>query len=249
MALVAATTGREVLAILQVAHGARRPPDQEAYVGMMRRIAAMLNASNVIEGYARNGAVERSGARRALAGLATPLAADAVALDVRARPSYVRPALEVGMGVGLLLAAVAWRRHGAAAWRDRAPATTLPDETVPPRRIPPALLLNLGPSAEAGDLEGAPPLGTRRDVSERLAAIIGALTAGAHGHAVARGPDWVLTLDPGREDPVWTIAVDARGDGSVSALERLARDTGWQIYVPKLGVFVDPRQLARISLS
>lgn len=220
-------------------------------MGMMRRIAAMLSSSKVIERHAWNGLFERVGARRALAGLATPLTADAVALDVRAKPSYVRPALEVSMGLGLLLAAAAWRRRVGAARRDRAGATAgAPDEAaVPPRRIPPAMLLNLGPSAEAGDLEGAPPLGTRHDVSERLAAIIGPLTPDAHGHVVARGTDWVLRLDLGREDPVWTIAVDARGDGSSSALERLARDTGWQIYVPKLGVFVDPRQLAGISAS
>jgi hypothetical protein len=62
-----------------------------------------------------------------------------------------------------------------------------------------------------------------------------------------RGPDWSLVLDLGRDEPVWTITVEARGDGSTTALERLARETGWRIYIPKLGTFVDARALADVT--
>jgi hypothetical protein len=250
VALVVATTDPQVLAIASATIGSSQQPDQEAYVGMMRRIVTMLNASKQVEGYARSGFVERFGTRRALAGLTAPLEPDFVALDLHAKPSFVRPVLELGMGLGLLLVAVAWRRRTAPAVHDEAlaSAASAPGDLVAtPRRIPSAMLLNLGPSAGAGDLEAAPPLGNREEVRERLAALLGAADTTQDGRAMVRGEDWSLALDLGREEPVWTITVEARGDGSTGALEQLARETGWRIYIPKLGTFVDPRALTDLT--
>lgn len=250
VALVVATTDPRALAIAQATIGGGQQPDQEAYVGMMRRIVTTLNASKQVEGYARSGVAERLGARRALAGLTAPLAPDFIALDLRGKPSYIRPAMEMGMGFLLLIAAIVWRRRGAAAVEDDgATITAAPDDgaPAPARRMPPAMLLNLGPSAGVGDLEAAPPLGSREAVSQRIAAVLGAGAAFENGRTAVRGPDWLLLLDLGRDEPVWTITVEARGDGSTPALERLARETGWRIYIPKLGVFVDPRALADVT--
>ena len=247
--LVVATTDPQVLAIAGATIGNNQQPDQEAYVGMMRRVVGMLNASKEVEGYARSGVLERLQTRRALAGLTSPLAADVVTLDLRARPSLVRPSIEIGIGVTLLLVAVAWRRKGAAHVVDR-PVDAAPAEPVngvPSRRIPSAMLLNLGPAADAADLETAPPLGSRSEVRDRIVQVLGPSGAVHDGRATVTGPDWSLALDLGREEPVWTVTVEARGEGSTSALERLARETGWRIFIPRLGTFVNPQALSEVS--
>jgi hypothetical protein len=108
-------------------------------------------------------------------------------------------------------------------------------------------LLNLGPSASLRELESAPPLGPRDTVGGRIGGILGATEAAGDGRAAASGPGWSLAFDLGQEDQVWTITVEALGsDGSIDALERLARETGWRIFVPKLGTFVDPSALKQV---
>jgi hypothetical protein len=253
VALVVATADPQVLAIASATIGSNQQPDQEAYVGMMQRIVTMLNASKEVEGYARSGFVERLQTRRALAGLTVPLAPDFVAMDLRAKPSVVRPSIEAGIGLALLLVAILWRRRrtATAPIEVQAPVDEPEGSTAapPPRRIPSAMLLNLGPAAGAAELETAPPLGSRDEVRDRIAAVLGPAAApqAQDGPATVHGPDWSLALDFGREDPVWTITAEARGDGSTLALERLARETGWRIYIPKLGTFVDPRALNEVT--
>jgi hypothetical protein len=249
--LIVATSDPQALAIAGATIGNNQQPDQEAYVGMMRRIVGMLNASKEVDGYARSGVVERLQTRRALGGLTAPLAADFVALDLRGKPSLVRPSIEVGIGVALLLVAVGCRaRRAAPAVLEK--QSYLPDQDEPaaalrPRRIPSAMLLNLGPSAGTGELETAPPLGNQHEVRERVAAVLGPPDAAQDGRATLHGSDWSLGLDLGRDDPVWTITVEARGEGSTMALERLARETGWRIFIPKLGTFVDPQALNEVT--
>jgi hypothetical protein len=213
---------------------------------MMRRIARMLNASQEGDGYPQNGVLERLQTRRAIAGVTAPMSPGVVAIDLRAKSSLVRPALEIAIGVALTLAAVVWRRRESSSGvrrRDRIPAA---GDAVP-RRIPPAMLLNLGPLADVADVETAPPLGTRGGVRERVVPVLGSSAVFEDGRATLCGPDWSLALDLGRDDPVWTVTVEARGDGSMQALERLARDTGWRIFIPRLGVFVDPRKLSGVA--
>jgi len=255
VALVVATSDPQVLAIAGTTIGNNQQPDQDAYVGMMRRIVTMLRASTEVEGYARSGFIERLQTRRALAGLTAPLAPDFVVLDLHATPSFVRPGIEAGIGLGLLLVAMTWlraRARGAAVPIEELPAGrdlgSEPPIALPSRRLPSVMLLNLGPSADVSELESAPPLGPRDQVGGRIGGILGTTEPAQDGRATVGGPGWSLAFDLGQEDPVWTITVEARGgDGSIGALQRLARETGWRIFVPKLGNFVDPTALEEVQ--
>jgi hypothetical protein len=255
VALVVTTNDPQVLAIAGTTIGNNQQPDQDTYVGMMRRIVAMLRASTEIDGYARAGIIERLQTRRALAGLTAPLAPDVTVLDLHARPAVVRPGIEAGIGLALLLVLLTWRggrrQVSAVAVDDLPAASNFRDE--PPvallsRRLPSAMLLNLGPSARVSEVESAPPLGPRDNVRGRIVGILGATEAARDGRATVNGAGWSLAFDLGQDDQVWTITVDALGgDGSIDALERLARETGWRIFVPKLGIFVDPSALRKLS--
>ena len=163
----------------------------------------------------------------------------------------MKPTLETGIGLGLLVAGFFWRgrRKPQSILDQTSGAIAVDTEPAPElsRRVPPVMLVNLGPAAVPADLESAPPLGTRREVRDRVTAAVGRVELGANGRAVARGPDWSLALNFGEEDPVWTIAIEARGDGSTGPIERLAHETGWRIFVPRLGRFADPAALSELA--
>jgi hypothetical protein len=213
----------------------------------------MLRASKEVDGYARSGVLQRLQTRRALAGLTAPLAPDFVALDLHAKPSLVIPTITAGIGLTLLLAALALRR--------RRPRAAVVDEPIAgnssgeralasptPRRLPAVMLLNLGPSAAVDDLENAPPLGSHQEVVERIAGILGPLSGAADRRITVERPGWSLGFDLGGDDRVWTIAVETRGsDESIAALETLSRETGWQIFVPRLGTFVEAAGLRTLE--
>ena len=250
--LVVATREPRALAAAEATIGNNQQPDQEAYAEMMRRIVTSLNASKEVEGYVRSGVIEKFQTRRALAGLSAPLAPDFVALDLHANPSVFRPAIEVGIGLAVLAGAFFWRSRRAprvAVEEDPAALDTVADPGVAPQaRIPPVMLVNLGPTSSPAELESAPPLGNREDVLQRITAVLGDTGAAADGRVNLHGPKWSLTLDVGREDPVWTVTINACGDDSPDVLGRLARETGWRIFIPKLGRFVDPAALSEVSL-
>jgi hypothetical protein len=254
VSLVVATNDPQVLAIAGTTIENNQRPDQDVFVGMMRRIVTMLRASKEVEGYARSGVIERLQTRRALAGLTAPLASNFVVLDLHARPSFVRPGVEVGIGLVLGIIAITWRRgrvQVAAVEVEALPVASRlreePPVAPPSRRLPSVMLLNLGPSASVSELESAPPLGPRDRVGGRIGGILGATQATQDGRATVSGPGWSLAFDLGQEDQVWAITVDAfGGDGSIDALESLARETGWRIFVPKLGAFVDPSALKQV---
>ena len=252
VSLVVATSDPQALAAAEAVIGNTQPPDQEAYAEMMRRIVTSLNASREVEGYVRSGAIDKFQTRRALTGLRAPLAPDFVALDLHAKPSVLRPAIEVGIGLALLAAAFFWRSRRTpqvAVAEDPAVLNAVADSGVAPHspRIPPVMLLNLAPTSGPADLESAPPLGSRKDVLHRIKAILGHIGAAPEGRVNLQGPNWALTLDVGREDPVWTVTIEARGDESADVLARLVRETGWRIFMPKLGKFVDPAALSDVS--
>ena len=252
VSLVVATSDPRALAAAEATIGNTRQPDEEAYAEMMRRIVTSLNASREVEGYARSGAIEKFQTRRALAGLRAPLAPDFVALDLHAKPTVFRPAIEVGIGLALLAVAFFWRSRRVPHIADEGEPAVLDavaDSGVAPHspRIPPVMLLNLAPTSGPADLESAPPLGSRKDVLQRIKAILGHIGAAPDGRVNLQGPNWALTLDIGREDPVWTVTIEARGDESAEVLARLVRETGWRIFVPKLGRFVDSAALSDIS--
>ena len=155
----------------------------------------------------------------------------------------MRPSAELGIGTLLLVAGFFWRgRRKSRDVVEEQPAALA-------RRIPPVMLVNLGVAAAPADLEFAPPLGARDDVREQVTTIVGSMAAAEDGRAVVHGPGWSLTLNFGSDDPVWTIAIEARGDESTAPIEKLARETGWQIFVPRLGKFADPATLSDLTAS
>jgi hypothetical protein len=232
--LIVATRDPQALAIAQQGLGTGSEVDEETFTVAMLRVVDLLRAAREVDGYARNGFVERALTRRALAGFSAPLAADAIVLDLHAQPSMVRPGVEAAAGLALLAGAALLAR------RRKAPVEAIAPE-VPPvaleRRLPAAMLLNLD-AAEVGEIEFAPPLGSAPEVAARISAVLGTLTDEGGGRLGVGGDGWRLVFDLGRDDTVWTVAVDARGsDAAVEALDQLARETGWRVFVPRLGTF------------
>jgi hypothetical protein len=111
------------------------------------------------------------------------------------------------------------------------------------RPFPAVMFLNLPADAGTAGIEHAPPLGRRVDVVERIAHTIGAVKFEPDGRGVLSEQEWSLTLGLGADDIVWTVTAHARGIGAVGVLDALARGTGWRIFIPKLGRFVEPGQL------
>ncbi len=252
VALVVATSDPGALAAAEATVGNNQQPGPEEYAEMMRRIVTSLDASSEVEGYVRSGIIETFRTRRALDGLRMSLAQDVVALDLHSKPSVLRPAIEVGIGLAVLAIAFFWRNRWAvhvdveevAAVQAGVPE---PGDAPQPSRIPPVLLVNLAPSSGPADLESAPPLGSRKDVLHRIKSVLGHIGGAPDGRVNLQGPNWALTLDVGREDPVWTVTLQARGDESADVLARLVRETGWRIFMPKLGRFVDPASTNEVS--
>jgi hypothetical protein len=232
-ALMVATRDARALEIAQQGLGTGSEVDEEVFTVAMLRVVDQLRAAREVDGYARNGLLQRAITRRALAGFSAPIAPDVIVLDLHAQPSLIRPGMEAAAGLLLVGAAAVRRRRGAPV---EAPGpAVLPVELE--RRHPQAMLLNLE-SAEPGEIEYAPPLGGASDVTARISGVLGPLTDRGSGRYSVGGTDWRLDLDFGRDDPVWTVAVDPRGsDAALEALDTLARSTGWRVYIPKLGAF------------
>jgi len=220
--LIVATRDPRALEIAQQGVSNGSSVDEEAFTVAMLRVVDLLRAAREVDGYARNGFVERALTRRALAGFSAPLASDAVVLDLHAQPSLVRPGIEAAAGL-LLLGATALRR------RRKEPAAVVVPEVpiVLERGLPPAMLLNLQ-TPDISQIEYAPPLGNPQEVAWRISNVLGPLAEDAEGRFSVGGDGWRLRFDLGRDETVWTVAVEARGsDVAVAALDALARETGW----------------------
>jgi hypothetical protein len=240
VSLIVATRDPQALAAAQPALGNDTDIDEEAFTVAMLRVVDILRAAREVDGYARSGIVQRVLDRRELSGFGAPLTDDAIVMDLHARPSRLTPGIETGAGL-VLLTAAAWRRRRAPAAAEatgEAPARTEPPGLALERRLPPAMLLNLYPSAALSEIEYAPPLGSPQEVVARITDAIGALTVEGDTRYSIGGSDWRLIFDLGRDESVWTVTVDVRGrDAALEALDRLARETGWRVYVPRLGAF------------
>jgi hypothetical protein len=266
-ALVAATRDPEALAIVQDTIIGRAPADSELFLVSMLRIVTKLRLSREVEGCARSGAIDAWRTRAILSVLKVPLAQRFAVLDLHTRPSYLGAGVQTGAGLLLLVVGLTVRsRPAPTAMHEIEPPEALatavdatvcapdPPEAVrepaivvdPPQRLPAMLLLNLDLHADAGAIEHAPPIGTRSDTITAVRKALGAVDVDGDGCATARGPGWTLRLDPGREEPVWTVTATACGDESLPALQTLLRDTGWRIFIPKVGRFVDPSHLSRL---
>jgi hypothetical protein len=216
---------------------------------MMLRIVTMLKVSREVEGYARSGLIQLVRTRRALSGLSTPVTPDVVVVDLHADPGFLIPGMGVGLGVLLLVLPLRLgsRRSPVAAETAAiepvAEAGYQPEQPAP-WRLPGLMLLNVDASADASAVEHAPPLGTRTHVAARLTEVFPGLQVAGDGRGSLHGEDWSLTLHLGADDTVWTVTVDARGHGAIAALETLAAATGWRMFVPKHGRFVNASELA-----
>lgn len=250
--LIVSTEDPEVLAMAQGTMGDGKEPDQEAFLVMMLRIVTALEASREVEGYARTGLV-RMRSRQSLAGLNTTLDPNYVVLDLHARPDFVTPGLIAGGGLLLLMLGLLLRSRRAAAPTAADIATTpvpIPPSEPPvlARRLPGLMLLNLNPSDGPEAIERAPALGRRGEVRQKLVETLDAVRFGVDGIGKLSAPDAWLTFDLGRGEPVWTIVVEARGHASTGAVRTLAEATGWRIYMPMKGEFVEPAQLEQVTL-
>jgi hypothetical protein len=250
--LLMATRDPEALAVAQSTIGAGQQPEQEAFLVMMLRIVTMLKVSREVEGYARAGVVELMQTRRSLTGLGAPLADGAVVVDLHARPGFLVHGTKTGLGLFLLgLSVVLLTRRRRAAESPTAAAT--PDEPgmlpagAPARRLPGLMFLNVDPAADASAVEHAPPIGIRGEVTRRIADVFPGFRVDGDGRGTVRAEDWSLTLHLGADEKVWTVTVEARGDGTIDALETLASATGWRIFVPKRGVFANPADLRLVD--
>jgi hypothetical protein len=248
--LVVATRDASVLEIAENTMGGGQQPDQEAFLVMMLRIVTMLKVAKEVEGYARSGVVEMLKTRRALTGLSTPLAPEVLVLDLHARPDFLVPGIEVGVGLALLLLGFFLRARRPPAGLGspaRAPASSERPPAGPAhQRIPGLMLLNLDPAADASAIEHAAPLGSRSEVARQIAGVLEGFRVDGDGRGTFHGEDCSLTLHFAGEEKVWTVTVEARGNGSIRALESLAATTGWRIFVPKRGTFADPTHLAEL---
>ena len=240
VSLIVATRDPQALAAAQPTLVSDAAVDEETFTVAMLRVVGILRAAREVDGYARTGIVQRLLARRELSGFGAPLDDGAIVMDLHARPAFVMPGIEAGAGLLLLVTAALRRRRlqpvagtaGDAAAVDTEPAAALE------RRLPPAMLLNLEASAALSEIEYAPPLGNAQEVLARITDALGALTSEGETRYSVGGPDWRLIFDLGRDESVWTVAVEARGsDAAVEALDRVARETSWRIYVPRLGAF------------
>lgn len=257
-ALVAATRDPSALSIAQGTIGNGRQPSQEQFLVMMLKIVTTLRASREIEGVVRTGIWQRLEARRLVSGLTVPVAPGAVLIDLHARPRTAVPAVLASAGALALLAAGTLgirQRHRARRASSSAVSPAQPGEqaatssTRPASPVAPAakrlrvLLLALPPEADAHAIEHAPPLGTMEEVRRTLARYWPEMGFDASNRGTIVDAGRSITIDLGAGELAHTAVVDASGAGSAADLRRLVADTGWRMYAPKAGTFVDHEHL------
>jgi hypothetical protein len=118
-----------------------------------------------------------------------------------------------------------------------------------PLRLRGLLLLNLKPGDGLEQIENAPPLGRRDEVIMALQGVAPGMSFDADGKADYIEPDYRLTIDLGRGNPVHTAVAAAEGDTAVELLRAVMQREGWRAYAPKAGVFVEPDALDLFGLS
>jgi hypothetical protein len=225
---VVSTRDAAALDLAQRTIGGRRQPDQESYLVMMLEIVTALKAAREVEGYARVGLLERLTARRVISGLAGPIDPSSAVIDLHGRPNVLVPAIETAAGAVALLFFLFLqipRRRPA-----RAPAE------IALRGL---MLLNLPAEAGVDAVEHAPPLGSRNEVVRRLESALPGLRITGDGRGAVEKADCAIEVSLGAEDPVATAVLDARGAGAVEAVRKLVHVTGWRVYAPRRGTFVE----------
>jgi hypothetical protein len=206
------------------AFGAGVDREQEAFLITMLQVVTAMRASRELEGLVRR-PLEVLWTRGAIAAVHSPLAPDVAILDLHRRPSVLRPGLEVIGGLLALWPFVRSRKRGPAA--SEAPAATLP----------PMMLLNLPPQADAAAIEHAAPLGAQEDVRAQLAASLPGITFDDRGRGRFTVRAGSVVVDVRSDEPVHTAIVVVHGNAG-PAVARLLDESGWRAYAPKRGAFL-----------
>jgi hypothetical protein len=131
---------------------------------------------------------------------------------------------------------------------DYTSALRAPQQTRVPLRLRGLLLLKLQPTDGIGQIENAPPLGSREDVVEAIRAITPGMQFNEEGRGVLTGGDYRLILDLGRDHAVYGVVAEAEGDAGLEFLRSIVERQGWRIYAPKAGVFIEPNALDLFAL-
>lgn len=130
-----------------------------------------------------------------------------------------------------------------------APLPAAPSRPRVPLRVRGLLLLNLQPNDGPEQIETAPPLGRRDQLTAALQNAMPGMTFDAEGRGELREPDCRLLIDLGRGALVHTAVVAAEGDAAVDLLRSIMERARWRAYVPKAGVFVEPDALDLFALT
>jgi hypothetical protein len=257
--IVIVTRDPAALAMAQPVLGAGRRPPAADSLAAMRSIAAAAHATPTIDGLVRAGFVERLRTRRILSGLsATPVAPDAMLIDLQGSPDFVRPLL--ALAGGLMLAALPFVlgrrasapgdavREGSPPAPARARVPVIPAANPAPAlepavALPQLLLLNVGIDCGPEAVEGAPSLGSRAAVIEKLCGVVPDLIVDGERRILSRA-DRSLRIDLGRHDPVPTVVVDARGEAGAALVKEILLMTGWRAFAPKTGLFIGGDELS-----
>jgi hypothetical protein len=182
-----------------------------------------------------------------------------VVIDLHGQPSIAVPAVEIAAGALAVLVFVFLQmrqrrlRLGAGAEPaaaaamavapDTSPAGTGSPATMTPQSLRGLMLLNLPADAGTEAIETAPPLGNKADVVRKLEETLPALGIDDSGRGTFNGPDYTIVVALGTNEPVATVVLDAQGDGALTAVRALLATTGWRVFAPRRGVFVDASQL------
>ncbi len=232
----------------------RKDSSFAAVVSLLYNIGKPLE-SGPIEGLVRRGLVAEWGVedREAISKMGVPLAENFAILDLGAKPSVKRSALLTGGGVlalALSIYTLVPRREDAVpAARPRAPA---PAPAAPSGKwvgVSRLMLLNLGADAKVADVEHAPPLGSRSSVRATIAELLPGTTFDEGGWGQFTRADYTITFDLGAADDVQTAIVGVQGQPAIVAMRRLLRKTGWRLFSPQHGNFVEPETLGGLMAS
>jgi hypothetical protein len=259
--LVIATREPSALALAQIVTGHETQSAQQQSVAMMEKAAQAAGAGGAIDGLIRSGFVEGIRTRRVLSGLmGTPVAADAVIIDLDRRAAFGRPALALAAGLLLGIVALIPSRGKQRTRAREGTSRTSDEDTVaasnarphvfpapaPAVTLPRLMLLDLDVTAGPDAIETAPPLGSRHEVIARITGAIPDVRVNAAGRVLSRADDSIV-MDLGRDDPVATAIVDARGEAGVALVKEVLLVTGWRAFAPKTGLFVTIEELSALG--
>lgn len=157
--IVIATRDPAAIALARTVLGGGRVPTSQQSLDIMQKVVAGLNVSSVIDGLVRTGFLERFRSQRILSGLPPPTAADAVIVDLRGAPDFLRPGIALVAGALVTLLAFWPVRRGA----ERADVVPPPPVALPPPlRLPEAAFSQYDPELAFDELaHHLPPPETR----------------------------------------------------------------------------------------